>query len=79
LRFDGFNDAPIAKTNLMDVISMEIHEAMALEVLDVSPVAGCQYVQTRCGQGLMQEVPGVFVQPLPGLNVDVIFLPDRSP
>src|SRR5207253_8705476 len=56
LGFDGRDDSWIAKTDLMNVVAVEIHVPPPLKVLQVNALAALAHVQTGSGYGLPQKV-----------------------
>ena len=46
LIFDSVNHSPVGKSDLVDVVAVEVHETSALKILKIDAPATGQYVQT---------------------------------
>ena len=57
--------------DVMHVVAVKIHVAAAGRVLDVDAVGRTNAVEAWRGQGLMEEVTRVLVQPVPRLRADL--------
>jgi hypothetical protein len=63
---------------LVDVVAVEVHEAVALQVLEVDAITTLENVQARRRESLVQKVPGIFVEPGAGLGIELLFCPHRA-
>jgi hypothetical protein len=58
---------------------VKIHVTPSLEVLDIDSITMGKNIDARRGQGLMEEVFGVFLEPSVGLGIDVLARPILAP
>jgi hypothetical protein len=72
---DGVDDRGMAKADLVDIVAVEIENGSALGVLKNGTVAGAQDIETGSGKRLMQEPPGIVLEGLPGIVVEMRFSP----
>lgn len=72
---DGLEDVGMGEADLVDVIAVEIEDLAALPIGEGGALDVAQDIEAGGGEGLVEEIAGVLLEPVAGVVADMAGAP----